>query len=471
MASTQTAQLLNDLNNSGLQTSNPPVYNAILGLIQTVDGLSTDLQTQINLLAPGGVGVIPNNVTGFIAIFTNANVILSWDSQGAGFSYEIRLGSVWQTSTYITTTIASSIPLNPPLVGTYTYLIKVIGPTGNFSTTAIPVTFTIPALGPISLTATNLSNNLLFSWNAPSSTFIIDHYIFTRNGTVIGTVNSTFFVYQELVAGTYTYSVQAVDIAGNITPLTAGSTIVMTIPAPQNFTSSGTITDTTFNGTKTNCITEGSPTKLLAPVNSTETWTDHFVNNSWTKIQDQITAGYPIYIQPNKNTATYVKIFDFGSSFANQIINITYSTNIITAAVALGFVIAWSPDNITYTSIPAGTGAFISNTFRYIKVTITFTPTLTTSLIELTNLTVNLSTSISMDSGVASAVSTDAGGTVVAFSKTFLVPPAIVFTTQSPQPIYPVFQSVTTTQFQILVFDSSGNRISATVGWHARGLL
>ena len=266
MASTQTAQLLNDLNNSGLQTSNPPVYNAILGLIQTVDGLSTDLQTQINLLAPGGVGVIPNNVTGFIVLFTSTNVILSWIPQGAGFSYEIRVGSVWETSNYVTTTIASSVPLNPLLVGTYTYLIKVVGPTGNFSTKATPVTFTIPALGPITLAAVNLSNNILFNWNAPTSTFTIDHYIFTRNGVSIGTVNSTFFVYNELVAGTYTYTVQAVDIAGNTSAITSGSTITVNVLSPPGFTAAGTLSDTLFDGTKFNTVLEPNSPRLLANV-------------------------------------------------------------------------------------------------------------------------------------------------------------------------------------------------------------
>jgi hypothetical protein len=47
------------------------------------------------------------------------------------------------------------------------------------------------------------------------------------------------------------------------------------------------------------------------PVNTTETWADHFVNNSWTSPSAQISAGYPYYIQPTLGTSYYEEVLYF----------------------------------------------------------------------------------------------------------------------------------------------------------------
>jgi hypothetical protein len=199
-------------------------------------------------------------------------------------------------------------------------------------------------------------------------------------------------------------------------------------------------------------------------------WAGHFIRNSWGSPADQVNAGYPIYIQPSELSGSYSKILDFGTSAINIIINLTYSTNVIVPGITLAFQIAWSNDNITYTNLPAGTSGFITSNFRYIKVTITFTASTRQALTELTNLTVNLSVQQIMDSGTVSALASDSGGTLVTMTRTFLAPPVITFTPISVQPIYAVATNVTDTTFNVLIFDSSGNRISETIGWHARGI-
>lgn len=254
MASSQTTKLLTALQSSGIQTSNPALYQVLRGLLQSVDSVSNDIITIQSVLNPGGVGDLPVDVTGFIATLLSDEIVFSWDSQGPSISYEIRYGSTWSTASYITTTLSNNAIINPLLVGTYTYLIKAINSSGNYSPDATSVTFSVTPIGSLSVAFQLVSNNILFSWNEPSSVFSIDHYNIYRNSILIGTSPSTFFVYFETTGGTNTYTIQAVDIAGN-TNIAVGPTL--TIPSPSDYVLQATLTDIGFTGIpKVNCFAE-----------------------------------------------------------------------------------------------------------------------------------------------------------------------------------------------------------------------
>lgn len=244
MASAQTTQLLTALQNSSLQTTNPALYQVIRGLVLSIDSVSDDIITIQSALNPGG-GSVPNDITGFMVDLQPTQIVFTWDSLGAGFSYEIREGSVWSTANYVTTTLANNAVVLPLVYGTYTYLIKGIDTTGTYSANATSVTFTITPIGPLSVTSQLVSNNILLSWTEPSSIFAIDHYNFYRNGTLIATCSGTFFVYFESQGGVITYAIQAVDVAGNTNTATGPT---LTVPAPSDYLLQASLTDTGFTG-------------------------------------------------------------------------------------------------------------------------------------------------------------------------------------------------------------------------------
>jgi hypothetical protein len=256
VASSQTTKLLTDLQNSGLQTSQPSLYSVIRGLILVADGLSSDVQTVLSSIASGTTGLIPADVSGFTATLNTTNVTLSWNSQGAGFSYEIRQGTVWDTASYVTTTLANVAVLDPLLIGSYHYLIKAINTLGNYSDNASALSFTIPTIGSISLSTSVIDNQVLFSWNIPTSTFLIDHYVIYRNGVSIGHAFGSFFVYIENTGGIYNYGVQAIDIAGNTTPIV---TVATNVNDPANYVKQTEVIDN-LNGTRTNILLFTDPT-------------------------------------------------------------------------------------------------------------------------------------------------------------------------------------------------------------------
>lgn len=472
MASFDTTSLLTALQNSGLQSTNQPLYQTIRGLILGLDSVSNDVLTVQSVLNPGGAGAVPPDVTNFMVDLQLTQIVFSWTAQTPGTSYEIRKGNSWNTALYVTTTVAASVPINPILAGTYTYLIKAINLSGVYSTNAASVTFTVFAPSSIVPTASVVTNNVLFFWDDPTTTFQVAFYTIFKNGVAIGTTTSTFFTYFELAAGTYTYVIEATDIAGNVG--TPSSGLVLTLPDPTDFILHGSINDD-FSGTKVECKLDLNGC-IIAPIDITTSYQNHFINNSWASPQAQVSAGYPIFIEPADTTppSTYTQTFDFGTIVDNAIVNLFYTTQAVAGTVNISFTIAVSTDNITYDTPQNGTSRF-ATAVRYAKVVVTFTPTNDKSLIYFCNFQATLNVHLENDGGNVTANAGDVGGTVVSFNKTFLQVTSITSivkqTTNRIVVIDFTYSTLNPTTFKILVFDTSGTRQTETVGWAARGIL
>lgn len=456
----------------------------LFSLLQTLSDDLYGLQRQINpptaqsvaLISGGGSSTV-TTVTNFAASVFSNDIRLSWNPASTDtLLYEIRMGDVYDTATILLTTATLSADIDPVsrfilTNTTYTFWITTLDNLGNRSVPA-SISVSIPDIGSPVITPTILQNYVLLSWTIPTSTFVIDHYNVLRNGVQYGIIAGTFQAIFEVAAGTYAYSVQAVDIVGNLG--TPSPTVTVVLGAPPDYATQGSITST-FTGTKSNCANDIDSTRLIAPVNATETWTQHFTGNSWIKIQDQINAGYPYFGEPSKSTATYTETFDFGSIFNNIIVALNYNTTVYVGSVAINFTIAVSTDNITFDSPVSGITRF-ATAARYVKVVVTFTPSPTDkSLIDFFNFTCNLNVHQETDSGTIAAISTDSGGTTVTFNKAFhfvnSIALAVKSTTEKKAVFDFTFTTVSPTTFKVLVFDAAGSRVSATVGWLAKGII
>lgn len=213
---------------------------------------------------------------------------------------------------------------------------------------------------------------------------------------------------------------------------------------------------------------------LLACVDLTKTWTTHFTSQGWNSPSDQIAAGFPIFIEPSLTTGSYTKIFDFNTILTNMTANIFYTTVPVSGTVSLLFQLYTSSDGVTWTGPTTGTSVYAVS-LRYVKVVITFTGSNTTSLIKLTSLKCNLNVHLENDGGNVDCLAADAAGTTVTFNKVFVSVNSITVIANTTVLKTPVaifnYSSTNPTTFLIKVFDSTGARVDANVGWHARGIL
>lgn len=244
----------------------------------------------------GGTVITP---TGFMVTVFSNDIRLVWDAPGSGFFlYEVRLGSIYATADILLTTATHSADIDPVsrfiiTNATYTFWLTTINDVGERSDPA-SVSVTIPQIGAPSLSTSIVGNSVLLKWTPATSTFTIDHYIVYRNGTEIGVISGTFDVIFEPSAGVYEYSIQGVDIVGNLGNISGAASVTLGDPADYFLYATRT---SDFSGTKSN-VAINSDGSLFCNVDNMISWEDHFINNGWATINDQINAGYPLYFEP-----------------------------------------------------------------------------------------------------------------------------------------------------------------------------
>jgi len=456
----------------------PALYSAILQIAKDL----YDLENQVN--APQAIGQLEEEtatgdlspVTGFtITLFEN-NIQLSWNPINADVNlYEIRLGLVWATATplVITATLVANIdPIAREILTntSYTFWIAAKDNSGNYGD-PVSSSISIPDIGVPVITSTIIGNFALLNWTIPLSPFKLDHYKVYRNGVFYANVGGTFTAIFEIEGGTYEYTVQAVDIIGNVSSL--ATAVSLTLTDPPDYIERAAQTST-FTGTKNNCLLDLDVTKLIANFVLGRTWKQHFDDNAWTSPQAQVSVGYDRYLQPNTTTGYYEEVFDFGTIYTNNIINITWNFELVVGSVTVACQVSVSNDDISYDT-PIVATSRLAVSARYAKVRLTFTGSpITDALIQIFNLRCVLNVHKEQDGGIITALAADVGGTVVTFNKAFKAIDSITLTPNSTiikTAIYDFAFPANPTTFKVLVYDGAGIRIDGDVTWDARGVV
>ena len=174
--------------------------------------------------------------------------------------------------------------------GSHTVSVKAYDAAGNVSAVSTSITVsngdTTAPSAPAGLTANATAfNSVSLNWTASNDNVGIAHYLVTRNGTVIATVNATSYVDASASANTtYSYQVKAYDAAGNASP--ASSAVSVRTPiAPTQDTAA-----------------PSAPATVTASSVSTSQ-----INVTWTASTDNVAvAGYDVYRSPVGGTMAKV---------------------------------------------------------------------------------------------------------------------------------------------------------------------
>jgi sulfur carrier protein ThiS len=377
---------------------------------------------------------------------TNATITIKWDAAIAQYGvdyYEITYDS-------ITTTVkATNITLEANWIGNRAFLIKTVDFNGNKSSG-----YTLNANLSVPNSANNyrasvIDNNVMLYWTLPTKTSLPIRHALIKKGAnwdtavLVGEKSGEFTTINEPQGGTFTYWIALVDTDGNES---APISLTAKVSEPPDFIFFGS-QDSTFTGTLTSAYLENAT--VIIPVNTTESWQDHFANQSpaWATIQDQIDAGYPIYIQPANLDGNYQEVFDFGTILASSRITVSVGGEIVAGSPATSVNIDTSDDNITWATNEGVTEIF-ATLFRYVRVTVKVTGD-DLSVYKLESLNVRADAKQITDSGKVSAVSTDPSGTIVNFNKTFIDVESITATAAS-------------TNANIVVYDFKDSLLSGT---------
>ena len=453
-----------------LKHTDPRLWQALHALSDQLEALIVDVEPLIrqSQLPGGGIADVLAP-TALLISSAGATLRLDWGTVVGAAQYEVRKGTDWDTAFFQFRTVNISANIDPILVGTHTYLIKSMNAAGAYSVTATAGIIQVTGPSVPLVSSSVIDNNVLLSWPVPASFFTIRHYIIRKAGVQTGLATGTFITFFETLSGTFTYSVEAVDVAGNVG---APASIAVLVNQPPDFALQDRRTSA-LNGTCVNTWKEAGPKLLCSWIQTT--WTDHFIPRGWDQPSDQTAAGYSVYIQPAAINGSYEEVIDYGTIINNLIVNISYSTAQITSSVVnVAVKLATSLDGSSYGSFTTGASQFFSS-FRYLKLRIEFTGTDDKALMYFSNLIISIDVKRENDGGEVNALATDVNGTLVYFNKPFKDIESITTTTKSTtEPFYAVFSFTDTpnpTSFKVFAFDSSGNRVTRLIDWKVRGIV
>lgn len=412
--------------------------------------------------------------TSVSAAFAGENIVLTWGAiQGslATAQYEIRYGASFAAGTSLGNIKGTTFSAKAQWSGTRAFWVAAVDIAGNTGT-AGQATATITPPGAVSMTQEVVDNNVLLRWSDATGTIPIDFYELRKGATwatatPIGRVSARFSAIFESSGGLLTYWVAGYDLAGNEG---TASSIAALVNQPPDYQLQYDA-NSTFTGTKTNFVADAG--NYLTPVSGTETWQSHFTSRGWTTLQDQITAGYPVYAMPSQTAGSYEETVDYGTVLAATKITATLSytatagTPVVTSTLSVRKLLT-DP----WTDYVGVSSAFVTD-FRYAKVKYDFASAGGDDLVQVSGLNIRFDVKLKNDAGTAAVSSSTVGGTVVNFNVTFVDVQSITVTPKGTAAAIAVYDFVDVpnpTSFKILLFDTAGTRIAGDVSWSVKGI-
>jgi len=408
------------------------------------------------------------------SIIEGENVILSWSASSGDFAlsgYKVYYGDVFGSAIQITEIDATRHTLKANWTDNRRFWIEPVDVAGNAGTAgSVDVTINQGTL--TNLTAQVIDNNVLLKWTSSPGTLPIVEFEFRKgdlfaSAETLGVLKGTFFSHFEDQSGQYRYWLVPIDSAGNYG--TEQSVLANVDEPPDFILHQEWISD--FSGTKTN-IFQMQNGLLILPVNTTETFAQHFTNNAWTTPQNQIDAGYPFYLEPSTNSAVYEQEYDYGTDLSGTLITLLLDSTVLDGSVTVTPQISVKQlAGDAWTDYPGVWQQYALN-FRYVKIRLDFAAAGGDDQLQINAIKTRLAVKQKTDAGSGTAISTDSGGTLVSFNKAFLDVQSIIVTpkgTTARTGIYDFTDTPNPTDFRVYLFDQNGTRVSGDFSWSAEG--
>lgn len=366
---------------------------------------------------------------------TSATVTLKWNDVTPvfGLSY-YKIGYNGTT----VTTKSNFIVLPADWIGNRLFSVSTVDNLGNESTTLDTYVEKLLPNPVLNFRTQVIDNNVLLYWDLPVRTTLPINHVLIKRGdtwntaTTIGTKSGSFTSVFETEGGSYTYWAATVDTDSN---QSVPVSVTTKVSQPPDYILHGTQSSSLDGTTSSAVVSQGS---LVMPVNTTETWEQHFTNRSWTSPSAQVSAGYPVFIQPTPGSGYYEEVFDFGSIFAGTKVTVNWSGTTVANSIVTRCDISLSDDNTNWDTYTGQTEVYGTN-FRYVRVRITATNGSDTGVYELTELNVRLDAKLKNDAGNTTCYSTDASGTIANFNFEYVDVTSITTTAGGTTPLTAVY--------------------------------
>jgi predicted phage tail protein/sulfur carrier protein ThiS len=197
-------------------------------------------------------------------------------------------------------------------------------------------------------------------------------------------------------------------------------------------------------------------------------------NAVWGKTN--VTAVADVLPGPGSLASFYEEVFDCGGEVPGAQISASLTTRPIAGQVEITPQISFKTLAADpWTQFPPGVVSVYGSGFRFVRVRYDFAASTGADLVEVANLNVKVAMKMLNDGGSGHSNAADAGGTWVAFRQGLFtdVNSITVSPLGSTTPviaIYDFLDAPNPTGFRVLLFNTSGARVSGSFSWSAKGV-
>lgn len=410
----------------------------------------------------------PSDVSGFTSSIEGADILLKWSESSDldNKEYEIRYGGQdWGSAEFILRVKTTSWLQKAVAAGSHSWRIKAVDTSGLLSGQNAVTSIVIQAPKRPVVRSEVIDNNVLLYWDSESGTLPIESYHIYKNNVYIGAKKGEFTTIFETKSGEYTYKIVSVDVAGNESE---GGYVTSFVSQPPDYVLNVDWYDD-FSGNMVNAIIEDG--QLLLPVSTAETFQDHFDSSGFLSPQDQIDAGFEYYTQPSPLTASYERVFDYGTALASTLITMSITKAMDDGNLSLSTTISTSIDGVTYIDYQDQNQVYALN-FRYVKIALNYSGVGGDDTVILDMINVRLDSKIKSDAGMGSVTNADAGA-IVTFNQQFIDISSINLSAASGggavSAIYDFVDTPNPLEFIVYLLDESGIKVTGDFSWTITG--
>ena len=221
--------------------------------------------------------------------------------------------------------------------------------------------------------------------------------------------------------------------------------------------------------------------------NGTQTWQEHFVGTGsnaspqFASISAIQSAGFSAYLEPaptgDSGKGEYQEVFDYGTNLASSKVSTlaefaNQGSGTVNQSQRLDLATGDSGGTFSNgTESLSNSGQRFGTAFQRVRYK-TRAISVGGSLVKITNLNLVLDVKIKNDTGTGTASASDSGGTQVNFNVSFVDVQGIAVTPNTTSAVIAVvdFQDVPNpTSFKVLLYNTSGVRVSGNFTWQCRG--
>lgn len=187
---------------------------------------------------PAGDTTAPTAPGNLTASLTGTTANLSWTASTDNVG--VTGYRVTRNGTLAGTVIGTAFANSGLAAGTYSYTVRAVDAAGNLSLASTSASVTVAAAPPPPgdttapsapvLTISLVGTTANLSWTTSTDNVAVTGYTINRNGVFHTTSLNTFYNGTNLTPGTYTYTVAAMDGAGNVSA--ASNSVSVTVPQP-----------------------------------------------------------------------------------------------------------------------------------------------------------------------------------------------------------------------------------------------